>query len=180
MVRLVEAEHRDLRGPQDSDNLSGLLLFEPVGGSDGVGVGFRLFLLFGFLLSGGLFLFHASAESGQQRLVGCDRQVAGFTDESGDDAVIFLLQEGGADALPPLVFDGVGGAEYQGRTLQPRDDFDTEGGLPRAGGGHHVEFLVTHVIVKVVQDSLLVASPGSVEVQCPIMRLCHEILFVKR
>ena len=92
----------------------------------------------------------------------------------GGDAGGLLDLDGVDIAVDVRLHDG-----HAHLVLDALERTDERGGLPRAGGGHHVELLVTHVIVKVVQDSLLVAPPGPVEMQYPVLRLCHTIQFVK-
>ena len=77
--------------------------------------------------------------------------------------MVLLAEERGADALSPLILDGVRRTEDQRRAVQARDDLDAQGRLAGARGGHHVQFGIPQVEIQLVKDPFLVSSPRSVE-----------------
>ena len=177
VMGLVEAEQRHAGSREGAYHLVGLVLAKPGRGTDGVVVLLLLFVKL-FRRRRLLFIVGGAAEGCQQRLVGDDGDIARRTYVGGHQVILFGLQEGRADALPPLMLDGVGGTEDERGPPDAGYHLYAEGGLACTRSRHHVQLAVAQVIVEVIEYTLLVTPPCAIEMQYRYHKGCF--LLAKR
>jgi hypothetical protein len=168
MMGFVKAEQRYLGIGKQSDNLVGLVFPESVRRTDAVSV---LVILFFVCFLQQVVVIGGATECRQECLIGNNRDILGFTDVCRDKSVVLLFEKGRADAVTPLMLDGIGGTEDECRTAKPPDYLNAKRRLSCPWCCYHMQFVVAEMCIEAVQNPCLIASPTSIEIQDS--RLCH-------